>query len=242
MIECFLMEQEIIAQGRMRLVSRLERFGLPTAAAEALLSRYTLVRYPKHSPLFGEASPSDVVFAIIGGIVKVYCSRWGEGRILFELAGPGDLAGYADFSERLEAAHQSFEAEALTNSIVALFTRDHIMRVLERLDAATMIKLTANLNATWMAVVHRYAQFLGMSLRERLDAVFTELAARFGVADARGVLLTPEIGQEGLAEMIGGSRPMVNKLLSEMAHEGLIARQGRHYILRRGAFEPRPGL
>ncbi|MGH8013767.1 MAG: Crp/Fnr family transcriptional regulator [Candidatus Binataceae bacterium] len=236
------MEQEIIAQGRSRLVSRLERFGLPKPAAEALISRYTLVRYPKHSPLFGEASPSDMVFAVIGGIVKVYCSRWGEGRILFELAGPGDLAGYADFSERLEAEHQSFQAEALTNSIVALFTREHVMRVLQGLDPTTIVTLTANLNASWVAVVHRYARFLGMSLRERLDAVFTELAARFGVDDARGILLTPELGQEGLAEMIGGSRPMVNKLLSEMVHEGLIARQGRRYILRRGAFEAGPAL
>jgi DNA-binding IclR family transcriptional regulator len=70
-----------------------------------------------------------------------------------------------------------------------------------------------------------------MTLRERLEAVFAELAERFGVSDARGILITPELDQEGLAEMIGGSRPMVSKLLMEMKQEGVIAREGKHYIL-----------
>jgi hypothetical protein len=36
--------------------------------------------------------------------------------------------------------------------------------------------------------------------------------------------------------MIGGSRPMVSKLLAEMAADGVIARRGRHYVLP----EPQP--
>ena len=35
--------------------------------------------------------------------------------------------------------------------------------------------------------------------------------------------------------MIGSSRPMVSKLLTEMNERGIIARQGRRYILLRGA-------
>jgi len=51
------------------------------------------------------------------------------------------------------------------------------------------------------------------------------------VTDARGILITPELEQEGLAEMIGGSRPMVSKLLMEMKRAGVIARVGKHYIV-----------
>ena len=84
-------------------------------------------------------------------------------------------------------------------------------------------------------MVHRYAVYLSMSLRERLQLVLADLGARFGVQDARGVLLTPELAQEELAEMIGSSRPMVSKLLSEMAERSMIACQGRRYILLRGS-------
>lgn len=74
-----------------------------------------------------------------------------------------------------------------------------------------------------------------MSLRERLQLVLADLGSRFGVQDARGVLLTSELAQEELAEMIGSSRPMVSKLLSEMAERSIIACQGRRYILLRGS-------
>ncbi|MGH7934890.1 MAG: Crp/Fnr family transcriptional regulator [Candidatus Binataceae bacterium] len=231
------MRQELpaqgLAQGRERLVARLESCGLPRAAIDALLSRHTLVRYPKDMPLFTEGSPADVIFAVMGGIVKIYCAGSRGNRILVGLAGAGDLVGYADFGGDEDERAQMFEAEAFSSAAVALFTRDHILRVLRSLDAGTVLKLTESVNFLWASIVHRYACFLGMSLRERLESVFAEMAERFGLADARGVMLTPEIGQEALAEMIGGSRPMVSKLLAEMMRQGVILRDGRHYIVRR---------
>ncbi len=70
-----------------------------------------------------------------------------------------------------------------------------------------------------------------MSLRKRLEIVLGELAERFGVPDSRGTLLLPELAQEELAEMIGSSRPMVSKLLTEMTERGMLIREGRRHIL-----------
>jgi hypothetical protein len=61
--------------------------------------------------------------------------------------------------------------------------------------------------------------------------VLTELAERFGVPDSRGTLLMPELAQEELAEIIGSSRPMVSKLLTEMTERGILIREGRRHIL-----------
>jgi CRP-like cAMP-binding protein len=230
------MEQEIapraVTQGQARLTARLEQYGLPRAAIETLLSRHTLVRYPKGASLFGKGSPADVVFAVMSGMIKIFCSA-GTERILIDLAGPGDLAGYADFSEIGGVRSQIFEAEALTATCVALFTRDHILRVLRGLDSGSLLAVTESINSLWAAMVYRCAGFLAMPLRARIESVLTDLAGRFGANDARGVMLTPELGQESLAEMIGGSRPMVSRLLMEMTEQGLIARDGRRYILLR---------
>lgn len=229
------MERELkgqgLAQGHDRLFARLESCGLPKDVIRTLFSRHTLVRYPKGSPLFDKGSPADVVFVVLSGIVKIYCARAGAARTLVELAGPGDLAGYADFSEKSRERSQLFDAEALTNSCVALFTRDHVLHVLRKLEPDLILTLAENVNSLWAAAVYRYARFLGMTLRERLDVIFAEMAERFGVTDARGILITPELEQEGLAEMIGGSRPMVSKLLMEMKRAGVIARVGKHYIV-----------
>jgi CRP/FNR family transcriptional regulator, cyclic AMP receptor protein len=223
--------QVVTDQAHERLLARLQAMGLPHEAIAALLERYTPVRYPKGAPLFSKGSPADVVFAVLSGVIKVHSSRPGSDRILVDLAGPGDLVGYADFSDSGGERSQLFEAEALTNCTVALFTRHHIVEVLKSLEPDVLLRLAEAINSLWAQVAYRYATFLGMSLRQRLEVVLNELASRFGVPDARGTLLTPELAQEELAEMIGSSRPMVSKLLMEMTQQGLLARDGRRRIL-----------
>ncbi len=222
---------QVFAQGQARLLTQLEAYGVPKAVMNALVGRHTLVRYPKGSPLFLQGAPADVLFAVFSGLVKVYCPRPNSSRILVELAGPGDLVGYADFVDPDGARSQMFEAHALTSCGVALFTRQHILEILKSLEVPALLAMLQLVNSFWSAQVHRYATFLSMSLRERLEVVLRDLATRFGVIEARGVLLTPELAQEELAEMIGSSRPMVSKLLTEMAERGTLARQGRRHIL-----------
>lgn len=229
------MNSQPFAQGQSRLLTQLEQCGLPKAGISALVARHTLVRYPKGSPLFLQGSPADVVFAVFSGLVKIYCPRSEGSRILVEIAGPGDVVGYADFVDLNNQRSQVFEAHALTSCCVALFTRQHVLKMLKGLEVGVVLKLLEQVNSYWSAVTHRYAMFLSMSLRERLEVVLSDLGARFGVSESRGILLTPELAQEELAEMIGSSRPMVSKLLTEMTERGIIARQGRRYILLRGA-------
>jgi hypothetical protein len=94
-----------------------------------------------------------------------------------------------------------------------------------------LLRVFELLNSYWSTVSYRYALFLGMSLRKRLQIVLDELGARFGVKDARGLLLTSELSQQEISEMIGGSRPMVSKLLAEMIERGTLAQVGRRYVL-----------
>jgi CRP/FNR family transcriptional regulator len=218
----------MLGEGEERLRERLGRCGLPPNAIDALFSRHTIVRYPKGSPLAATGSAAEAVFAVMSGMVKVYCG--GLPRVLVDLAGPGDLAGYANLGAPA-GGRPLYEAEALTGSSVALFTRAHLLRVMRGLEPGTLVALTEVLNSMWSAVVYRFAHYLVMSLRERLNDVFIRVAAAYGVRIAEGVLLSPELGQEALAEMIGGSRPMVSKLLTEMVADGVIARDGRHYVL-----------
>jgi CRP-like cAMP-binding protein len=225
------MNLQVSAQAQERLLTKLSSMGLPRSAATSLLERHMLVRYPKGAELFTMGSPADVVFAVLTGLVKVHSSRAGSDPVLVEIAGPGDLVGYADFADADGGRSQLFEATALTNTCVALFTRHQIAEVLKSLEPEALLRITEAINSMWSAVVYRYATFLGMSLRKRLEIVLGELAGRFGVPDSRGTLLLPELAQEELAEMIGSSRPMVSKLLTEMTERGMLIREGRRHIL-----------
>jgi CRP-like cAMP-binding protein len=225
------MNGQVSSSAQERLFDRLSSLGISRETVAALLERHTLVRYPKGATLFSKGSPADVVFVVLSGIIKVQCARAPGETIVVELAGPGDLVGYADFADPCGERSQIFEARALTNCCVALITRHHIAEVLKTLEPDAVLRLAETLNSMWSSVAYRYANFLGMSLRKRLEMVFAELAQRFGVPDSRGILLTPELAQEELAEMIGSSRPMVSKLLTEMARQGMLLREGKRHVL-----------
>jgi CRP/FNR family transcriptional regulator, cyclic AMP receptor protein len=217
--------------GRARLVEGLVNRGLTHNVIDAVFARHTLVRYRKEARIFTPGSPADVIFVVLGGLVKIYCAERVHERVLITLAGPGDIIGYADFSDSRGCRSQLFAAVAQTTATIAIITREHLLRVLRSLDSDAVLALGEGINSMWALSLHRCARFLGMNLRARLSLIFAELAERFGVADPRGVLLPLGLGQKELAEMIGGSRPMVSKLLIELTRDGFIARQGRQYIV-----------
>ncbi len=214
-----------------RLEMRLGDFGIPRKFIDEITGHHTVVNYNKGSMVFLQGSPADVMFWVLAGLVKVYCPRPDGTRILVKLAGPGDLIGHVDYIDSRGRRAQVFEVEALTKCSVALFTREHVIKLLQSLDHAALLQMIERLNTAWSSMAQWFGTFLGMSFRERLEVVLKELGARFGVRDTRGVLLMPELAHADLADMIGSSRPMVSRLIAEMTEEGLLLRQGKQFIL-----------
>jgi CRP/FNR family cyclic AMP-dependent transcriptional regulator len=214
-----------------QLKHRVDGLEITATFADEVVSQCTFVNYDEGSMLFIQGSPADILFYVFSGWVKTYCPLAGGTRILMNVAGPGDLIGYADFTDSRGHRAQVFEAEALTKISVALFTRNNILRLLQSLDQKTSSHLIERVNTAWSSIAYRFGSFLGMSLKERLEFVLKELGAKFGVRDSRGILLKPELTQFDFADMIGSSRPMVTRLMSQMIDERTLLRQGRQIIL-----------
>jgi len=218
-------------EAQRRLADQLARWELPEEFVAELFGHHALVSYSKGDPLFLKGSTADVGFLILSGLVKLYSPNPDGSRVVVALIGPGDLAGFTDCVESNERRAQAFEAEAVTKASAALFTRDYVMKALQKLSSLQLVAVFERFNTSWSSLACSYAQFLGMSFRQRLEKVFANLSARFAVKDARGNLLTLELSQDDLAEMIASSRPMVSRLIAEMMDQRIIARQGKHYIL-----------
>jgi len=223
---------ETATDATRQLEMRLGDFGIPGNIVDEIIGHHTVVNYNKGSMVFLQGSPADVMFWVVAGLVKVYCPRpLGGTRILVKLGGPGDLIGHVDYIDSRGRRAQVFEVEALTKCSVVLFTREHVIKLLQSLDHAALLQMIERVNTAWSSMAQWFGTFLGMSFQERLEVVLRELGAKFGVRDTRGVLLTPELSHADLADMIGSSRPMVSRLIAEMTEEGLLLQQGKQYIL-----------
>ena len=218
-------------EAKEQLASRLAAFGIPTGFIEDLVSRHNVVAYERGSRLFLRGAPADLLFWIFSGLTKVYFPRPDGSRVLVHLAGPSDLIGNVNHIDAKGRRVQSFEVEALTRCTAALFTREHVVKSLQLLDQASLIQVLEGLNTAWSASAQRFAVFFGMTFRERLEFTLRELGAKFGVRDSRGAVLTPELTQTDLAEMIGCSRPMISRLIADMKEDGLVLNEYRRFVL-----------
>jgi CRP/FNR family transcriptional regulator, cyclic AMP receptor protein len=220
---------------RERLESQLKEWSLPKSIADDLADHLCPVIYEKGAVIFLRGSPADFLFCVLNGFVKLYLPHINGQRTLVALARPGDLLGFVDSLDSDNHRGQVFEAHALTKCSLGLVSRDYLIKLARTLDAGSLAGLLEHVNTTWSRMFEWYATFMGLSFRERLQLVLENLKGRVGVNDRRGVLLLPALTHEDLAEMIGSSRPMVSRLINDMAEDGLLVRgEKQHYVLLSG--------
>ena len=207
------------------------RFNMPPELVDELIERHIPVAFDRGTMAFCEGNTDGMLACILSGYVNVYCPVGDGNRTLVRLASPGEIIGYADYIDEKGRYARSFEAQVASKCVLALFSRDHVVRLLATLAPDTLISIIASLNTFWSENLRFFASLLNLPFWNRLTVVMSDLAKRAGVNDSEGTVLIPEIGHEALSEMIGCSRPMVTRLIAEMVQSGLLARRGKQYVL-----------
>lgn len=215
----------------LQLRGNLVSWAVPEEFTDEIVEHHVPVAFAKGAMIFTEGSTHDLFAFVLSGYVKIYCPFGDGSRTLMRLAGPGELAGYADYVDAKGRRSRLFEGQSLGKSTVALISREEVKRLLRRLSPEALVELMEALNTFWSTNIRWFATLIGLPFWERLELVLNELARRAGVSDARGTMLIPELAHEDLAEMIGCSRAMVSRLISKMVELELIQRNGRQYIL-----------
>ena len=209
-------------------------WGIPEETARELSAHHTEINYASGKLIFSQGSPADIVMWVVKGVVREVCPNPKGTQTLVRLATAGDVLGLADKLNEKGQWVRRFEAWTASNCVLAIVTRDHVRNLLKAMSAEELLALSERMNSAATEWVQYYATFLGLSYRERIEMVLAELGRKFGIADSDGVLLTFEPTHSDLAEMIGSSRPVVGRVLTELAEDGEIGRRERKYILLRG--------
>ena len=209
----------------------LSRLNLPLDLVDELIERHIAVVFEKGAMAFCEGNTDGMIACILNGYVKVYCPVGDGNRTLVRLAGPGEIIGYSDYVDERGRNARLFEVQVATKCTLALFSRDHVIRLLADLPQENLVSILAALNTFWSENLRFFTTLLNLPFWDRLTIVLSDLAKRAGVRDSQGIILIPEVFHEDLAEMIGCSRPMVSRLIAQMIETGLLARRAKQYVL-----------
>ena len=213
------------------LRASLSVLNLPLDLVDQLIERHIAVVFEKGALAFCEGKTDGMLACILSGFVKVYCPVGDGDRTLVRMASPGEIIGYPDYVDEKGRSARLFEAQVASKCTLALFSRDHVARLLAGLPADNLISILASLNTFWSENLRLFTTLLNLPYWDRLKIVVSDLAKRAGVRDSEGIALIPEIAHEDLAEMIGCSRPLVSRLITQMIESRLLARRGKQYVL-----------
>ena len=213
------------------LRANLSGLNLSQDFVDKLIEHHIAVAYEKGALALCEGKTDGMLACVLSGYAKVYCPVGDGNRTLVRLAGPGEVIGYPDYVDEKGRNARLFEIQVATKCTLALFSRDHVIRLLADLPSENLISIFAALNTFWSMNFRFFTTLLNLPFWDRLTIVLSDLAKRAGVQDSEGIILMPEVFHEDLAEMIGCSRPMVSRLMAQMIESGLLARRARQYVL-----------
>ena len=177
----------------------------------------TVQRYQKNDIILLQGEPSDALFYVENGTVKLsVLSRQGN-EATIALLGPGDFFG--EGCVRVDLALCGETATALTDCCVLRITQRNVSRVVHRTHPL-LSALISFLIARNQRVQEDLADQLFSSAEKRLARTLLLLAGLVNSGRSDGVI--PNVTQQILAEMIGVTRQRVNFFMNRFRKRGFI--------------------
>jgi len=192
---------------------------LPEELLEALVACGSVRRFPRNTIVVLEGEPAETLYIVMEGQLRVYVSDEDGHEAELSRIGPNEYFGELMLGSRVRTASVRTESPAR----LCMVQRVDFERLIQtRPDLAFHLIRTLILRiVTLTGSVQSLAL---MDVYGRVARLFVELAR-----DQDGRRIVPRMSQQKIAERIGASRSMVNRILKDLAEGGFIS-VGRDFI------------
>ncbi|WP_305042197.1 Crp/Fnr family transcriptional regulator [Geoalkalibacter sp.] len=182
-----------------------------------LAGRSEMVSCKRNNRFFFAEEPSDNIFLVKQGRVKLIRSS-PEGReIILDILGPGEIFGELALAGEERRSHS---AEALDDALVCIIAREDFEDLLRR-HPEMALRVLKLVGLRRRELEMRLEDLVFRPLAGRLAITLLWQAQRLGVTEDDGSIRIP-LSQKDLAYLIGASREAVAEQLSEMKRLGLV--------------------
>ena len=200
---------------------------LDAEAAAALRASTTVVRLAKGHILFREGEPGDHLYVVEHGKIKLGTASSDGRDALLAVIGPGEMIGELSL---FDPGPRTATATALTDTVLRCLGHESLRPWLAgRPEVAEPLlqALARRLRKTNEAM----SDLVFSDVPGRVAKALIDLGERFGVPQGDAVVVTHDMTQEELAQLVGASRETVNKALADFAHRGWIRLESRSVTL-----------
>jgi CRP-like cAMP-binding protein len=210
-------------------------FSRLTPADRAAVAAVAGVRqYEKGETIFEQESPSDALYAIVSGRVKIFRMMPNGKDIILEVFGPGDpLGAVALYMDRPFPAN----AAALEDTTCVVIPKATFFRLIEN-NPSLVRGLLLGLTLRLVELTNRLAELSGTRIESRFARLFLKLGREMGRAERGGTLVPLALSRQELADMTGTTIETCIRIMSRWGKEGIVRTENDGFvILDRAALE-----
>jgi CRP/FNR family cyclic AMP-dependent transcriptional regulator len=195
--------------------------------AEALLTQMSPVRMERGDILFREGQSGDSLYVIGEGKIKLGRSSSDGRENLVAILGPGEMFGELSL---FDPGPRTMTATAVAETQLMALGNDSLTGLLTgrpEVAKALLAALAQRLRRT----NEHLADLVFTDVPGRVAKALLDLAERFGRPVDNGVMVSHDLTQEELAQLVGASRETVNKALADFAGRGWLKLEARAVLL-----------
>ncbi len=184
-------------------------------------------RYGKGDQVFAEGDPSDLIFTITSGRIKVVKAIAGGKELILEILGPGDpLGAIAAYESRPYPA----SAIALEEAICIASKRAPFMALLETCPSLVRGML-GGFSLRVIELGKRLAEITGSRVEARFAQIFLKLADRLGQPRASSIFVPLVLSRQDLADLAGTTMETSIRIMSRWGKEGVVSTESDGFVI-----------
>jgi CRP/FNR family cyclic AMP-dependent transcriptional regulator len=212
-------------ENRLNAPSQPQLAALPEGAVRQLASHGQVRTFRKNAVIINEGEAGDSLYVILSGRVKIFVAD-GEGReMILDTLGPGDVVG----EMTLDAGPRSASVICTETVTFSMLTRA-VMR--EAIVASPDFAL--QLISTLICRIRQATDLVkGLALLDvygRVAGLLLKLAVK---QDDGRLVINEKLTQQDIADRVGASRDMVNRIFKELTAGGYLTVESRQIVLNR---------
>jgi CRP-like cAMP-binding protein len=211
-------------QPYLALMSRLPLFrGQDDLVLESILRKARLLELRRGERLFCKGDPSNAMFCVATGRVRLFfCSEQGHEKVL-EIVGPGRTFGEA--AVFLGQPYPVF-AETMAASTVISVPRDRLLGLIE-CDPGVAHRMIANLSQRLHALIGDMENFCIHNARERVVGFLAQqVRDQQGLGD--GINIRLPATKSTTASLLNLTPETFSRVLHKLEHDEVLALDGRN--------------
>ena len=169
---------------------------------------------PKNTVVLTEGEAGDSLFLIVQGRVKVFIGDEDGREIILKILAPGDFFGEMSMIDRQP---RSASVSTLEPSVFRVLSHQAFQDCLDRTPRIGSIVMQA-LAKRLRDADRKISTLALMDVYGRVAATLTELA----ITTNGKTIVGERLSQQDIANMVGASREMVNRILKDLSERGYI--------------------